>query len=276
MDLSNTANMGAWGLGLFQSDYDYDIIDELDDVAANLKPATPKTSIFFAADKDAARIHFDSDILAQLIAIYTALLGTESTLSIGFKRTYRAAPTYTLVLLGALAMNLGCILPGPFREFLTQHFRNVGLKRNALRQMAEALEVYDDGFAYPFGSLGLVDTVERGGPPLADRLHPTSNNTSSPDPDISDEQALRNMALIVAAGRGDEAAKAEMEEKGLYRFAVEACKVCGKTEDEEVKLKKCARCKKIVYCGVQCQKMHWKVHKKVCKDVAAGASGTAQ
>ncbi|TDL24168.1 hypothetical protein BD410DRAFT_896885 [Rickenella mellea] len=40
---------------------------------------------------------------------------------------------------------------------------------------------------------------------------------------------------------------------------------CSKQEGRNVaKLKMCQKCKMTVYCGVQCQKAHWKVHKSIC------------
>jgi hypothetical protein len=38
------------------------------------------------------------------------------------------------------------------------------------------------------------------------------------------------------------------------------CKICNKPGDS-----KCARCKKIHYCSVECQKKDWPEHKKYCK-----------
>ncbi|KAF2188856.1 hypothetical protein K469DRAFT_702561 [Zopfia rhizophila CBS 207.26] len=48
---------------------------------------------------------------------------------------------------------------------------------------------------------------------------------------------------------------------GRLRNTVEIllCKVCG-----EMNAKRCARCKVIVYCGKEHQKVDWKVHKRVC------------
>lgn len=39
-----------------------------------------------------------------------------------------------------------------------------------------------------------------------------------------------------------------------------ACAFCGKKE----KLKKCTKCRRVVYCGVECQRIAWKLHKKEC------------
>ena len=39
------------------------------------------------------------------------------------------------------------------------------------------------------------------------------------------------------------------------------CQGCGSLSED---LKKCSRCKKVSYCSRECQKGHWKVHKKQC------------
>ena len=50
----------------------------------------------------------------------------------------------------------------------------------------------------------------------------------------------------------------------------EACANCGKSSgDDGVKLKDCAACRLVKYCGVDCQKAHHKQHKKTCKLRAA-------
>lgn len=40
------------------------------------------------------------------------------------------------------------------------------------------------------------------------------------------------------------------------------CAHCGTTEH----LVRCSRCEVTAYCGKECQKKHWKKHKKVCKE----------
>ena len=47
------------------------------------------------------------------------------------------------------------------------------------------------------------------------------------------------------------------------------CASCGTTENDDVKLKKCTACYLVRYCGVKCQKEHWKKHKKECRKRAA-------
>ena len=47
------------------------------------------------------------------------------------------------------------------------------------------------------------------------------------------------------------------------------CASCGKPENDDVKLKKCAACHLVRYCSVKCQKDHRPKHKKECKKRAA-------
>ena len=44
--------------------------------------------------------------------------------------------------------------------------------------------------------------------------------------------------------------------------------VCSFCRQFSATLKKCARCQKAKYCGKECQRMHWKLHKLVCKTSA--------
>ena len=47
--------------------------------------------------------------------------------------------------------------------------------------------------------------------------------------------------------------------------AAEVCAYCGKAEVDDIKLKKCTACLLVKYCSVDCQKNHWKQHKKACR-----------
>ena len=47
------------------------------------------------------------------------------------------------------------------------------------------------------------------------------------------------------------------------------CASCGVAGTDDVKLKKCNGCYLVRYCGVKCQRDHWRHHKKECKKRAA-------
>ncbi|EJK63031.1 hypothetical protein THAOC_16336 [Thalassiosira oceanica] len=49
----------------------------------------------------------------------------------------------------------------------------------------------------------------------------------------------------------------------------EACANCGKQGSDTIKLKNCAACLLVKYCGVDCQRAHRKQHKRACKQRAA-------
>jgi len=49
----------------------------------------------------------------------------------------------------------------------------------------------------------------------------------------------------------------------------EVCANCGKEGSDTIKLKNCTACFLVKYCGVDCQKIHRKHHKKACKERAA-------
>ncbi|KAF1954603.1 putative MYND domain protein [Byssothecium circinans] len=48
-----------------------------------------------------------------------------------------------------------------------------------------------------------------------------------------------------------------------------ACAKCQKTDDDAPNMKRCAKCQTTHYCSRECQKVHWKIHKKVCSTNAA-------
>ena len=43
-------------------------------------------------------------------------------------------------------------------------------------------------------------------------------------------------------------------------YNTKSCNNCGKMEN----LKLCSRCRSVFYCSVDCQRSHWKQHKKTC------------
>ncbi|KAI1098485.1 hypothetical protein F4804DRAFT_123169 [Jackrogersella minutella] len=60
----------------------------------------------------------------------------------------------------------------------------------------------------------------------------------------------------------------------MFPCLSQKCDNCGKSKDEGVTLKKCARCKSSLYCGTDCQKRDWwDSHKDVCRARTALAEG---
>ena len=58
------------------------------------------------------------------------------------------------------------------------------------------------------------------------------------------------------------------------RVMLSVCDYCGSTEECRGDYSKCGRCVKVYYCGTDCQKAAWAMHKKVCKKpVPAAKSG---
>ena len=57
------------------------------------------------------------------------------------------------------------------------------------------------------------------------------------------------------------ATKDTKEKKGKK---VRRCATCLVEQTSSTKLKKCARCQDVYYCGATCQKIHWPTHKATC------------
>ncbi|CAG8516541.1 17804_t:CDS:2, partial [Racocetra fulgida] len=51
-------------------------------------------------------------------------------------------------------------------------------------------------------------------------------------------------------------------QKAKELLALVVCANCGKANENN---KRCGRCRKVVYCGIDCQKSHYKEHKVLCK-----------
>ena len=66
-----------------------------------------------------------------------------------------------------------------------------------------------------------------------------------------------------AKGAGSYPASFAGVEKVDVRKVASLCGQCGKEDSR----KKCSRCKACFYCSADCQRKHWKSHKKYCKAV---------
>ena len=164
-------------------------------------------------------------------------------------------PDYTFVLLGAWAMSLGCIIPPHYKTQMQKHFLHVGMLETQERQMFKALnspDGYKEGVPYEFEwpedvkaayDAEMARREAQGGPYIM---------TNVPGP----------FGFFPRAPPKNKTLRVTMEE-GKYGDG--ACGGCGagKQKDGEALLR-CTQCKKRGCCGKECQKEHWKWHKKVC------------
>ena len=79
-------------------------------------------------------------------------------------------------------------------------------------------------------------------------------------------QAVLNYVISIVHGRDASQKRAEQLKRLSKRVPGKTemtlvCSACGKGG---VQLNKCARCRDPAYCSKECQKEHWKAHKKVC------------
>ena len=118
-------------------------------------------------DPDQVRQHLDSSVLSTLVTKYVAM--NEIHPSLREPKYSLTTPPYKLVIIGTLAMQLGCHLSGEFRAWLEENYRKAGLMRHATNQMNEGLAAYKSGKSHDFGSLGLNDTMAMGGLIVEDR-----------------------------------------------------------------------------------------------------------
>ena len=204
--------MGAWGLGLFQSDHDLDIIAELDFQAGfwlveslagfmddQISPLlTPKQKkkhkkqIKEDPSKDMGKmkcsLYAEQASSAQFVRSYiesgpnsnnptVTEMTARFTAEINAQRPHLGNPygaAYKTVIFGACLMTLGCDLPHSFTALLKEIYPKVGLMRIGLAQMKKALgkKGYKNGQPYKFGSVSQDDVTSMGGPPAEDWLYP--------------------------------------------------------------------------------------------------------
>ena len=88
------------------------------------------------------------------------------------------------------------------------------------------------------------------------------------------KQALR-MHLLLYGRHSRDAILDEVMFKCHEKLPSErSTEVCAFCEESPLRaaltLSRCSRCKQVVYCSAECQKAHWKLHKKGCKASAGG------
>ena len=154
-------------------------------------------------------------------------------------------------------MTLGCHLAPSFINLLKRTYpKNLHMPDSNM-QMTKALfgpNGYTNGVAYDFGSKGLIETMDSGGPPEEDLMYPGGI--------MLNVQAPFGLPPLFGPARP----KMRSPTCSEPQYPDDVCGGCGKDENAGMgPLMKCARCKNRVYCSKECQKYHWKWHKAVCK-----------
>lgn len=274
--------MGAWGLGLFQSDHDHDRIsdmyepaglDALEDKAYEMAkkakrhsagansdnaPAGdddevdegPRLSLYAGlctddTDIKLVRGHLDSGMLQKLINQKQTEIDEKAKGTDIEDEFERDRAVYDLILIGACAMSLGCKIPAKFKEVLIAKYRTTELQRDALGQMQVALGDGPDRYKedVPYHFSGLKELP--GDKEREDRIYPNSMLINVPAP----FGMHRNTRPV---------AKRE--------YPAHLCGGCGADRRfESDALLTCGRCKTTKYCGKVCQQAHFKEHRQACK-----------
>ena len=82
----------------------------------------------------------------------------------------------------------------------------------------------------------------------------------------ADVAALERAAAALGTDGGGDSEAVIHVERGTR---LQACAYC-MAHEGNLKLRKCAQCRAVVYCSAECQKKHWKVHKQQCKRLGGG------
>jgi hypothetical protein len=256
--------------GLFQSDHDLDIVDELTseaDVSKLQEEAQAKLKaegrdkeadgIYYSIDGNTCSDpklvckHLDSGILANLIADKEAKLLTVPENHEWYD------PCYVYVLLGVCAMTLGCQLPESYINMLKKVYREGGLMPVALKQMKKALfgpDGFKNGVPYDFE----VKSFEQ----------MAMENDRKPGPNGIIGMNVIGPGGIFDTGMGDSTTSKIIKELRDKHHNPDMCGGCGiKAGEEGTVLLICGQCKARKYCSSDCQKKCWKVHKQVCDPV---------
>lgn len=142
--------MGAWGGGLFQSDQDLDIAGEISDEAGmNLEMVDDEE--MGGKGLEATRKALNDGVLKRLFEKYR-----QAKPSYGF---WESSNKYYLVILGALAMQIGAQIEADRMDLLRSVYKGAGLMDEGLVQFQHALKSYQAGTPWNFNSPGLIETM---------------------------------------------------------------------------------------------------------------------
>ncbi|KAI6789545.1 hypothetical protein KC332_g11702 [Hortaea werneckii] len=247
--------MDAWGLGLFQSFLDLDLIfefdhelglyelarkaEEHDGAESNSRIYSIKANLCYPKEAvDSAKKLLENGRLAELVARYEAKMQTGDDSDV-------MPPGYKLSIIGACAMTLGCHLEPSFINLLKRIYPKNLQMPDSNMQMTKALfgpNGYTNGVSYDFGGKSFKETMNSGGPP-------------------KDVQAQFGLPPWFGPAR-----KMRSPTYTEPQYPDDVCGGCGKDENAGMgPLMKCACCKNRVYCSKECQKYHWKWHKVICR-----------
>lgn len=128
----------------------------------------------------------------------------------------------------------------------------------ALKQMKKALfgpDGYKNGIPYDFNSKGLVEAMDEFEDPTPNAQGYAMVNVIGP-------------GGFFNTGMRDSTTSEVVKELHAKHNKPNECGACGsKTGQDGQALRNCSRCKDRRYCSRECQKKHWKLHKKVCEAV---------
>ncbi|CAE7176278.1 hypothetical protein CFE70_005481 [Pyrenophora teres f. teres 0-1] len=268
--------MGAWGYCLFQSDHDFNIVENLTSDAGLFKFEKNVKAIAKAmgksekdvedisyliyrpmcSDTETVRKHLDDGILVDLIAKKEAkMLGALTGSKDEMLEHCIEDPCYVYVLLGACAMTLGCQLPDAYVAMLKKVYTEGGLMPQAQKQMKKALfgpDGYVNGVPYDIESKSLVEEANSRPREASNGLGYQLMNVMSPGGMFNTGMTTSSTSTVIKELRDQ-------------RNKPDVCGHCdAKHRSKDQALLTCSKCKKRSYCSVECQKKAWKVHKKVC------------
>jgi hypothetical protein len=134
--------MGAWGYGLFQSDSDLDVLDEISsDVGKRINE--PDVHLYHPENRKHVVNKLNDGVFHQLLEEYPA-------------KKWK----HGIILLGAASMQLGGHISEDDLKMLRTALIKTPMFDEAKAQMEKGLTEYkNDGTAWDFGSKGLIDTM---------------------------------------------------------------------------------------------------------------------
>lgn len=134
--------MGAWGYGLFQSDSDLDVLDEISsDVGKCINK--PEVHLYHPENHKHVVAKLNDGVFHQILAEYQAKKWNHG-----------------VILFGAATMQLGGHISDDDMKMLRTMLPQTPMYDESKAQMQKGLDGYkNDGTAWDFGSKGLIDTM---------------------------------------------------------------------------------------------------------------------